>query len=248
MEAFVSGQGDIAVANVGTSVNAFYRGVPLRILVGTPASDYPIMTASPSIHGLGDLKGKKIAIWSAPNDATLALDALATKQGLNAGTEFTYVRVPAQNVCDTMKRGQADVGITFEPYASACLLEGARRVAPSGTVSFDPPKLVASSVVIVNAGFLEKNPGTVKSALLALDEAVNWAAKNKVKAVELLAKYSGQPDNAIALSYDTANFDTSIDRGYHDILLKRYREAGLIQRAPTDADMKTLYQTDLVKH
>lgn len=248
MEAFVSGQADMAVAHVGTSVSAYFRGVPLRILDGTPASDYPLMTMSSAIKSLADLKGKKIAIWSVPSDETLALDTLEKKQGLTAGTDFTYVRVPAQNVCDTIRRGQADVGITFEPYASACLLNGARSIAPPGTISFDPPKLVASSVVIVNVDFLAKNPDTVKAVLLALDDAVSWAAKNKDQAVQLLAKYSGEPSNAIALSYDTANFNTRIDRGYHDILLARYREAGLIQRAPTEADMKTLYQTGLVQH
>ncbi len=102
-------------------------------------------------------------------------------------------------------------------------------------------------MVIVNAAFLEKNPETVKAVLSALDEAVSWAAKNKAQAVELLAKYSGEPSNAIALSYDSANFDTRIDRGYHDILLTRYREAGMIQRAPSEDDLKTLYQTGLVK-
>jgi NitT/TauT family transport system substrate-binding protein len=243
MEAFVSGQGDMAVANVGTSVNAFFRGVPLRILAGTPASDYPVMATAQAITGLNDIKGKKIAIWSVPSDASMALDTLAKKQGLTPGTDFTYVRVPAQNICDTLKRGQTDIGVVFEPYASACLVGGAKRIAPSGTVSFDPPKLVASSVIIVNANFLQKNPQAVKAAMAALDEAVQWGAKNKDKAVELLAKYSGEPANAIALSYDTANFDITIDRGYHDILLARYREAGLIQRAPTDADLKTLYQT-----
>lgn len=246
MEAFISGQGDLAIANVGTAVNAFFRGVPLRILAGTPASDYPIMTVSPAIQGLADLKGKKIAVWSVPSDATLALDALAAKNGSTAG--FTYVHVPAENVCDTVKRGQADAGVVFEPYASACLLSGARRVAPPGTVSFDPPKLVSSSVVIVNAGFLEKHAAAVKGTLQALDEAVTWAAKNKAQAVQSLAKYSGQPAQAIALSYDSANFNISIDRGYHDILLKRYEDAGLIKRAPTAADLATLYQTDLLKH
>jgi ABC-type nitrate/sulfonate/bicarbonate transport system substrate-binding protein len=247
MEAFISGQADMAVANVGTSVNAFFRGVPLRILEGTPASDYPAVTFSPNIAGLADLKGKKVAVWSIPNDATLSLDALAKKHDLASGRDFTYVRVPNQNICDTLERGQADIGVMFEPYASACLLRKAKRVAPSGTISFDPPKLVASSVVIVNSTFLEKNRETVKAVLRALNESIDWAAKNKAAAVDGLAKHSGEPKDAIALSYDSANFDITIDRGYHDILLTRYREAGMIQRAPTEADMKTLYQTDVAR-
>jgi ABC-type nitrate/sulfonate/bicarbonate transport system substrate-binding protein len=247
MEAFVSGQADIAIANVGTAVNAYFRGVPLRIVDGTPASDYPIMAVSPAIKSLADLKGKKIAIWSVPSDATLALDVVAKKQGINAANDFTYVRVPAQNVCDTVKRNQADAGIVFEPYASACLLDGAHRVAPAGTVSFDPPKLVSSSVIIVNADFLAKHTQDVKDAVQALDEAVSWAAKHKGEAVASLAKYSGQPEKAIALSYDSANFDITIDRGYHDILLQRYEQAKLIKRVPSADELKTLYQTDLVK-
>ena len=247
MEAFVSGQGDMALVNVGTAVNAYFRGVPLRVLAGTPGSDYPIIAANASIKTLADIKGKKIAIWSVPNDASLAFDKTMKAKGLTAGTDYTYVRVPVQNICDTVKRNQADIGLLFEPYASYCLLNGAHRIAPVGSASFDPPKLVASSVVIVNADFLKKNPEAVKNALAALNDSVVWAKSHKKEAVASLAKYSGQPADAVALSYDTVNFDLSIDRGYHDILLKRYLEAGMIKKAPSESDLKTLYQTGLLK-
>jgi ABC-type nitrate/sulfonate/bicarbonate transport system substrate-binding protein len=249
MEAFVSGQSDMAIANVGTAVNAYFRGVPLRILAGTPASDYPIMAVSSSIDGVAGLKGKKIAVWSVPSDATLALNALVeAKYGLTPAKDLTYVKVPAQNVCDTIRRNQADAGIVFEPFASSCLTSGAHRVAAAGTVSFDPPKLVSSSVIIVNADFLEKHTHAVEAVLSALDEAVTWAAKNKTAAVQSLAQYSGQPESAIGLSYDSANFDIAIDRSYHDILLKHYQEAGLIKQIPTTEDLAKLYQTNLLKH
>jgi NitT/TauT family transport system substrate-binding protein len=247
MEAFVSGQGDMALVNVGTAVNAYFRGVPLRVLAGTPGSDYPVIAAKQSIKTLTDIKGKKIAIWSVPNDASLALDKTMKTKGLTAGTDYTYVRVPVQNICDTVKRNQADIGLLFEPYASYCLLNGAHRIAPVGTVSMDPPKLVASSVVIVNADFLKKNPEATKNALAALNDSVVWAKSHKKEAVASLAKYSGQPVAAVALSYDTVNFDLTIDRGYHNILLKRYLEAGLIKKEPSASDLKTLYQTGLLK-
>jgi ABC-type nitrate/sulfonate/bicarbonate transport system substrate-binding protein len=247
MEAFVSGQGDMALVNVGTAVNAYFRGVPLRVLAGTPGSDYPVIAANQSIKALPDIKGKKIAIWSVPNDASLAFDKVMKAKGLTAGTDYTYVRVPVQNICDTVKRDQADIGILFEPYASYCLLNGAHRVAPVGTVSFEPPKLVASSVLIVNADFMKKHPAATKDTLAALNDAVIWAKSHKKGAVDSLAKYSGQPADAVALSYDTVNFDLAIDRGYHDILLKRYLEAGMIKKAPSESDLKTLYQTGLLK-
>ena len=47
-----------------------------------------MMAASATIRSLADLKGKKIAIWSVPSDATLALETLVKKQGMNAGTDF----------------------------------------------------------------------------------------------------------------------------------------------------------------
>ena len=245
MEAFVGGQADMAVVNVGTAVNAFFKGVPLRIVGGTAASDYPVFTISPDIKSLVDLKGKKIAIWSIPSDATLALDVTMAKSSLQPGRDYTYVRVPAPNVCDTVERGQADVGVVFEPYASACLLKKAKRIAPAGTVSFDPPKIVASSVLVVNAGFLEKNKAAVKAVVDAMSEAMEWAKKDKAAMVALLSKHSGEPADAISLSYDSANFDLSIDADYHNKLLQRYQEAKLIQKTPSEAELKTLYQTDL---
>lgn len=245
MEAFVGGQADMAVVNVGTAVNAFFKGVPLRIVAGTVASDYPAYTISPEIKSLADLKGKKIAIWSIPSDATLALDATMAKSNLQPGRDYTYVRVPAPNVCDTVERGQADVGVVFEPYGSACLLKKGKRIAPAGSVSFDPPKIVASSVLVVNANFLAKNKDAVKAVVSAMNEAVDWAKKDKPAMVALLSKHSGEPADAISLSYDAANFDLSIDTDYHQKLLQRYQDAKLIQKTPTEAELKTLYQTDL---
>ena len=245
MEAFVGGQADMAVVNVGTAVNAFFKGVPLRIVGGTAASDYPAFTISPDIKSLADLKGKKIAIWSIPSDATLALDVTMAKSNMQPGRDYTYVRVPAPNVCDTVERGQADVGVVFEPYASACLLKKGKRIAPAGSVSFDPPKIVASSVLVVNASFLEKNKAAVKAVVDAMNESMDWAKKDKPAMVALLSKHSGEPADAISLSYDAANFDLSIDRDYHAKLLQRYQEAKLIQKTPTEAELKTLYQTDL---
>jgi NitT/TauT family transport system substrate-binding protein len=245
MEAFVGGQADMAVVNVGTAVNAFFKGVPLRIVGGTAASDYPVFAVSGDIKTLADVKGKKIAIWSIPSDATLALDATLAKSNLQPGRDYTYVRVPAPNVCDTVERGQADVGVVFEPYASACLLKKAKRIAPAGTVSFDPPKIVASSVLVVNANFLEKNKAAVKAVVDAMTEAMDWAKKDKPAMVALLSKHSGEPADAIALSYDAANFDLAIDSDYHNKLLQRYQDAKLIQKTPSAAELKTLYQTDL---
>ena len=63
-----------------------------------------------------------------------------------------------------------------------------------------------------------------------------------------IVKAGAEPADAVALSYDSVNFDLTIDRGYHDLLLKRYLEAGLIKQAPSESELKTLYQTDLSKH
>jgi NitT/TauT family transport system substrate-binding protein len=247
MEAFVGGQGDMAVVNVGTAVNAFFKGVPLRIVAGTAASDYPAFAVSPDIKSFADLKGKKIAIWSIPSDATLSLDTTMAKSNMAPGRDYTYVRAPAPNVCETVERGQADVGIVFEPYASACLLKKAKRIAPAGSISFDPPKIVASSVLIVNADFLEKHKDTVKAVVAANQDAMTWARNNKNEVVKMLAKYSGQSAESIALSYDSAKFDVSIDHDYHAKLLERYQQAKLITAKPTDADLKKLYQTNLMQ-
>lgn len=247
MEAFVSGQGDMAIVNIGTVVNAYFRGVPLRIVGSVPGSDYPVISMAPEIDGLDDVEGKTVAVWSIPNDATLAFDAAMAERGIASGTGFTYVQVPMPNICQTLQQGQVDVAIMFEPYASACMLEDANRIAPPGTVSFMPPKISSSSVVIANAAFLEENRDAVRRALAAIYETAEWAAENKEDASGLLSKYSGEEMDAVSLSYDNVNFDLTIDREYHGALLSKYVDTGLIDRAPTEEELQELYVTDLLQ-
>lgn len=246
MEAFVSGRGDIAIVNVGVAINAFFRGVPLKIIAGTPVADYPLFAVAPDIKELKDLKGRKIAVWSIPSDATIAIEFVLQKQKLQVNRDFSYVRVPAPNICETVKRGQADAGVVFEPYASACIHDGARRIGGPGAVSFDPPKLIPSSVIIVNARFLEQNRDAVARFLKAAADAVAWAGANKAEAVSRLVKYSGESEAAIALSYDTVKFSLAVDMPFHKIMLDRYLEVKLLSRAPTQSDLDNVYKLDLL--
>lgn len=247
MEAFVSGRGDVAVVNVGVAVNAFFRGVPITIIAGTPVADYPLFATSPDIKELKDLKGRKIAVFSIPSDATMALELVLQKHNLAVNRDFSYVRVPAPNICETVKRGQADAGVVFEPYASACILDGAKQIGGPGAVSFDPPKLIPSSVIVVNAKFLDQHRDAIVRFLRAAAEAVAWAGANKAEAVAQLAKHSGESQAAIALSYDTVKFSLEVDMAFHKVMLDRYLDVKLLSRAPTRNDLDTLYKLDLLR-
>ncbi len=246
MEGFVSGRSDMAIVNVGVAVNAFFRGVPIAIIAGVPAADYPAFTMSPDIKELKDLKGKKIAVFSIPSDATIAIDFVLQKQGLLVNRDFTYVRAPAPNICETIKRGQADMGVVFEPHGSACILDGAKQVGGPGTVSFDPPRLIPSSVVVVNTKFLEQNRDVVVRFLKAAGEAVAWQGADKAGAVAQLAKYTGEPAAAISKSYDAVKFTLAVDLDFHKVMLERYLAVKLLPRAPTQADLDNLYKLDMV--
>jgi ABC-type nitrate/sulfonate/bicarbonate transport system substrate-binding protein len=246
MEGFVSGRSDIAIVNVGVAVNAFFRGVPIRIIAGAPASDYPAFTMSPDIKELKDLKGRKIAVFSIPSDATIAIDFVLQKQGLLPNRDYTYVRVPAPNICEALKRNQADMGVVFEPHGSACMLQGAKQVGGPGAVSFDPPKLIPSSVLVINAQFLEQNRDVAVRFLKAAGEAVAWAGADKAGAVAQLAKYTGEPEPAIAASYDAVRFSLNVDLSFHKSMLERYVAVKLLTREPTQADLDKLYQLDML--
>ena len=128
----------------------------------------------------------------------------------------------APNICETLKRGQADMGVVFEPHGSACMLAGAHQVGGPGAVSFDPPRLIPSSVVVVNSNFLEKNRDVVARFVKALSEAVAWEASDKAGAVAQMAKYSGEPAAGIANSYDAVKFSLDVDMTFHKFMLERY--------------------------
>ena len=242
MEAFAAGQGDLAIINVSIVANAYFRGVPLAIIGGVPLSDYVAFTMNPDVKALKDLKGKKVGIWAIPSEGSIALEQVLKKDfGYVVNKDFTYVRIPAPNLCSILQRKEADAAVVFEPYASACLLEGARRLGPPGTISFDPPKMVQSSVIIANPAFLKQKAEVVRRFLKACHDIDTHLAKNSSDAINILSKYSGEPKPAVAKSYEDVVFTIAIDLGFHKLMLDKYFEAKMLTQKVSDADMKKMY-------
>jgi NitT/TauT family transport system substrate-binding protein len=242
MEAFAAGQGDLAIINVSLVANAYFRGIPLTVIAGVPLSDYVAFAMNPEVKSLKDLKGKKVAVWAIPSEGTIALEHVLKKDyGYAVNKDFTYVRLPAPNLCTTLQRKEADAGVVFEPYASGCLLEGARRIAPKGGISFDPPKMVQSSVIVANPTFLKQKGETVRRFLQACRDINAHLAKNGNDAINILTKYSGEPRNAVAKSYEDVTFTIAIDLNFHRIMLDKYFEAKMLERKVSDADLAKLY-------
>lgn len=242
MEAFAAGQGDTAIINTSIVVNAFFRGVPLVTIAGVPLSDYVAFAISPEIRTLKDLKGKRVGIWAIPSEGSLALEHVLRKDyGYVVNRDFTYVRLPAPNLCVTLQRKEADAAVVFEPYASACLLEGAHRLGPAGTISFDPPKMVQTSVIIARPDFLMRSGDVGRRFLQAARDVNTYLSKNSSQAINILAKYSGEPQNAVAKSYEDVVFTLAIDLDFHRIMLDKYFEAKMLTQKVTKEDMAKLY-------
>jgi len=129
----------------------------------------------------------------------------------------------------------------FEPYASACLLEGARRLGPPGTISFDPPKMVQSSVIIASLAFL-KQKGEVRAQVPRACRDINThLSKNSSDAINILSKYSGEPKPAVAKSYEDVVFTIAIDLNLPSADADKYFEAKMLTRRLSDADMTRWY-------
>src|SRR5271157_646717 len=101
--------------------------------------------------------------------------------------------------------------------------------------------MVQSSVIIASPTFLKQKAEVVRRFLRACRDMNTHLAKNGNDAINILAKYSGEPKNAVAKSYEDVVFTIAVDLNFHRIMLDQYFEAKMLTQKVSDADMAKLY-------
>lgn len=173
MEAFASGELDIAMVGIGPAATWFTKGIDLKVVAGSNGGGHVLMTRQDT--GIDTVEDLKNALVAEPNIATVT-DALLRAQilqGAGLDPELDVVLIPGMKPADMAAllfgTREVDAMITWEPYASQAEAEYGDEVK----IIYDAAPVLASeegsfypgNVVIASGDFIENHRELLDSFL-----------------------------------------------------------------------------------
>lgn len=189
--AVLSGAADIGYSNVFSLVQAYKRGVPIRLIAGAG-----IATASASPALLVVEKSSPIRTAAQLNGKTLGVDGLKTLSEFaprvwidkNGGDSSTvkFLEVPFTEIGPALAQHRIDAAMLPEPFLS--------RNEALVTGLADPFPAIAKQMLIgayfTTVSWAEAHPDLVRQFAAAMRETAQWANKNQPESALILAKYA----------------------------------------------------------
>src|SRR6266545_2843607 len=182
VEAIFSGAVDASYVGPNPSINAWAKshGKAIKIISGA-ASGGAALIVKPSIKGVGDLKGKKIATPQLGNTQDVALRYWLKQHGLKTdkegGGDVNILPQDNSQTVQTFEQGTIDGAWVPEPYASRLLIEGKGKKLIDEKTLWPGGRFVVTDLV-VRTDFLNKHPDLVNKLLAASVEANDFINKN----------------------------------------------------------------------
>lgn len=208
----VAGQADAFWSCPTVAIASIANGAPIKIVsqVKSPCTSVLVVSQDSPIKDLKDLKGRRVAGISPTCEAVISLDVAAKK----AGGEFVLVKAAGGPAIAALDAKSVDAAILEEPHVSIAELKGYKVLFRN--VSENIP----CRTINVSTAFLKKNPAVSKHFIDAINEANAWILKDprRDEVVELAAKYTGAPKDAIKLGNNRLKFKTTIEeKGLNDL-------------------------------
>jgi NitT/TauT family transport system substrate-binding protein len=188
VEAIFSGAVDASYVGPNPSINAWAKshGKAIKIISGA-ASGGAALVVNPSIKGVGDLKGKKIATPQLGNTQDVALRFWLKQHGLKTteegGGDVNILPQDNSQTVQTFEQGSIDGAWVPEPYASRLLIEGKGNKLVDEKTLWPGGRFVVTDLV-VRTEFMNKHPDLVKKLLAASVETNDYINNNPAEAAQ----------------------------------------------------------------
>jgi NitT/TauT family transport system substrate-binding protein len=160
------------------------QGKGLKIIAGS-TSGGAALVVQPTIAGVQDLKGKKVATPQLGNTQDVALRSWLKGQGLNSNTEGggDVSIVPQANSAMLQSFAQGSIAGAWvpEPYLSQLVLQSKGKVLVDEKTLWPQGQFVTTQLVVTQS-FLSKYPDTVKKLLQGQLKSMDYITSSKADA------------------------------------------------------------------
>ena len=196
-EAMAAGAADVILDATSLVSAGRKKGVNSKVVANAAMGYYgwQLMTLAKSTLGVGDLKGKKVAITSAGSGSDLL--ALWTQQ--DKKIEFTRVPVGGGGLVPNLLAGNVEAAVVYSPLSFQISKSGEARTILDFSKEV-PPNLAAGWIALDK--YVQDKPQMVQKTLNALYGALAFMRANKDASVKLISELYEIPADIAALEYD----------------------------------------------
>jgi NitT/TauT family transport system substrate-binding protein len=222
MEAFASGQLDIALLGIAPTAIWHGKGLPLKVVASANGGGHVLLTRKDSgITNVTQLKGKKVATPKpgTVTDTLFRVHIAGEKAGLDPSKDLQIISslAPADIPTALYVSREVDAAITWEPFASQ-----AESKFKNTRVLFDAaaewkkshPKAAhfyPTNVVVARQSFIDQHNDELKRFLAAYVETIDFINKKPREANEIIAKELKLDTAIIANARKRVDYTADVD-------------------------------------
>ena len=248
-QAMIAGSLDMSLA-AGTDVPFIMKGVPetgVGAIANTPALLGIIVPWNSPIHGLADLKGKKVGVSTVGSLTQWVAFAAVHKAGL-AQSDITIVTdgsaTPPQIAA--LETGQVDAQVSAAALGWNLEEQKKGRLLAAASEFVGPFLLNA---IYARDDFIKEHPDAVRGFLRAWYETVNFMATHRAETVQFEKSIDHFSDTVNKKQYDTVMPSLSRDGAFPpDALAATARSMVDLDMLKTEPDMMKFLTTRFLPH
>ncbi len=200
--AVVSGQYQFGFSNVVSLLLATQNGLPLKVVcngnnsTGVDGADFAalMVKGDSPIKTPADLAGKTVAANTLKNIVDTSVRASVRKAGGDPKA-VKFVELPFPQQPAALQSGQVDAVFVVEPFQSAVLAQGGRKIA-SSYVDAAPNLVVA--LYFTSRQLMSSNPDLVKRFTDAMKQSLAYADAHPDEARAIIGTYTTIAPDVIA--------------------------------------------------
>lgn len=224
--ALVGGSAEIAYTNIITVVQAYRRGIPMRIVApatlytsDTPSSSAVLARVDAPIKSGRDLDGKILGTIALADFNAIATLAWVDRTGGDSKT-VKLLEIPGSAMLAALEDRRIDAAVANEPIVSQAVASGKVRIV---TRPFDSIAKRFESGAYVGLGPDSRNADAFARFARAMHESQLYTNAHLAETVGLVASYSGVAPDVIAHSIrmiDPEYVDPKLIQPVIDVLAK----------------------------
>jgi ABC-type nitrate/sulfonate/bicarbonate transport system substrate-binding protein len=196
-------QGDVqfAFGNAVSLAFAQQRGIDFQYVTegvqgGSSEEDSTnglIVAKSSDIREPADLAGRTFAVNTLNSLGEVTIKTALDKEGVDT-SKLKFVEVPFPDMIPALERGQIDVAWATEPFISAALAAGHRKILDPMVATH--PRLTLAAY-FGSADFIEGNAEVVDKFRRAMNRSLDYAAANEKEAREAIKRNTEIPPEVV---------------------------------------------------
>jgi NitT/TauT family transport system substrate-binding protein len=248
MEAFASGQLDIALLGIAPSAIWQGQGVGLKVVAAANGGGHVLLTRTDSgINSLQDLKGRKVATPKPGTVTDTLFRAHLVREIANLDPEKDIQIIPNVAPGDMptalFVSREVDAAITWEPYASEAeqkfknakvLYDSAAEWRKSNPGS---DQLYPVNVVIASQSFISSRPGDLRQFLTAYVQAIQFVNSNPDEANKIIGEELQLDTRIIANARRRIDYTWHVDTVASLKTLEWSKQTGYLKEVPPAAKL-----------